>query len=224
MKWNVQQRGAFTLIELLVVIAIIAILVSMLLSALSQAKEKGRRIACVSNLKELSLSLHLFTIDNDRYPWRLPIAEGGSQARQRVFYSFQAMQSEITALKILTCPSDSRSVATNWASVADTNVSYFAGVDSKESRPNSLLVGDWSISGGRLNQDCPVAKVDNVAMGFGWNDIKNVAWGSKPHRNAGNISLGDASAHQVNVKKTQDFLRASDDDGDAFNNHILKPR
>src|SRR5262245_44836625 len=138
MKWNVRQRGAFTLIELLVTISIIGILASLLLPALSQAKEKGRRISCVSNLKELSLALHLFVVDNDRYPWRLPFAEGGSQGRQRVFYTFQAMQSEIDALKVLTCPSDARVVAKGWSSLADSNVSYFAGVDSKEGRPNSF--------------------------------------------------------------------------------------
>ena len=56
------RHTGFTLIELLVVVAIIAILAALLLGALNTARERSRRVECLSNLRQV-LNLHLLYAD-----------------------------------------------------------------------------------------------------------------------------------------------------------------
>lgn len=60
-----RKSEAFTLIELLVVIAIIAVLMGILMPALSRARENGKRAVCLNNSRQLTMAWMMYADDNE---------------------------------------------------------------------------------------------------------------------------------------------------------------
>jgi prepilin-type N-terminal cleavage/methylation domain-containing protein/prepilin-type processing-associated H-X9-DG protein len=103
------KRG-FTLIELLVVISIIALLLSILMPALSKVKEQARIVVCKSNLKQLSVAIDTYRVD---YNGKAPISLGGRSMWMFQLAPYMGESKYVDdptkvlegAMKVLWCPS-----------------------------------------------------------------------------------------------------------------------
>jgi prepilin-type N-terminal cleavage/methylation domain-containing protein len=155
------SRRAFTLIELLVVIAIIGILSSLLLPALGRAKESGRKISCVSNLRQVNLAVRLYTEDaSDSFPVSPnpnPYPNGIGAFYKELVKGYAGLTGPLTNTdKIFVCPSD----PTIHTTLSHAFTSYtFNGYEvdpgdtpritgqNFSSLPNpvrAVIVGDWT--------------------------------------------------------------------------------
>lgn len=192
-RFSNQKTTALTLTELIIVIASLVLLAAIVLPLLAAAKRKSSKLNCASNLKQLGLALRMWTDDNSgKYPMQVSVTDGGameSALAGDVAACFRVMSNTLDIPELPTCPNDTDHVpATNFESLSDSNISYFAGLDAAEIQPQSLLSGDDNliINGKRVQPG-----ILNVQI------TDTLAWTKERHRKAGNILLADGSVQQV---------------------------
>lgn len=140
----------FTLVELLVVIGIIAVLIAILLPALNRARESGKRVQCLSNMRQLGLAMTMYQGENkgrfphsgvERHAEDWVYWEPGRDRNQGVLVKFLGGKFDE---RIYTCPSDNPenhlngtngfpfSYSVNW------NICYYGGRGARQNYPPKI--------------------------------------------------------------------------------------
>jgi prepilin-type N-terminal cleavage/methylation domain-containing protein/prepilin-type processing-associated H-X9-DG protein len=173
-----KKVNGFTLIELLVVISIIALLMAILMPALSKAREVAKRAVCMSNLRQIGIGVNTYTTENKdilpverRSVFLLAGKLGELPSLNRSFYGWLDVGADDRILNpycggpykrddevpMLECPSDRR---ISWGPADDALLSYYDAVGT--SYHFNMFWWHYSVSGSipTLN-GYPVYKVKN---------------------------------------------------------------
>jgi hypothetical protein len=143
--------------------------------------------------------MRMWSNDNqDRFPWTS--TNLNEKILQPYAYCLLATN-ELNSPKILACPEDkARTRATFFdQNFSDKNLSYFLGLDADETKPQTILSGDRTLTTNNTIHT-GVVTIQNS---------KNLSWAPGIHKDAGNIGLGDGSSQQVSTKQ----IRSMIDDG-----------
>ena len=213
------MKQRFTLIELLVVIAIIAILASMLLPALNQARERARSANCISNLKGIGQISSMYCNDyNDFVPAASPRWRGDTWIA--MFYTLYGLQDKASSCPAATDACGYKQWGDNPGAEEGKNFIYSYGVhykavgeNGKDSRKLSFLLG----KGAKFSQmiqygDCEAdmnrtkgleSMTGKIQPGAYWGQGKEDKWYPVALRHAGNANIAMFDGHAMSMSRNE---------------------
>lgn len=187
--------GAFTVIELLAIVAVILILGLIVVPNKSgRPRQVGRQLACRNNLQQIGLAFKTWALDNKAlFPAQALTNNGGvlePHVATNAYVHFQVLSNELYSPRLLVCPADiGRTPVTNFARLANSNISYFVGLHAQSSMPQMFLSGDRNLTNG-------LPLTNNVLF---LTTNRPVGWTHELHSPSGNIGLADGSVQQFTI-------------------------
>ena len=212
------MKKRFTLIELLVVIGIIAILASMLMPALSKAKEKANQADCMNNMKQISTTLMMYSNDFKNM-FTVGIKNTGEQDDNNPHNSAGLANllycDYLKSPKTFICRSTKHkaaSVSNGWKQVA-------GNTDSKDGKGSGDVYNSYLYIGGLCTTE--VTSENGIARDKGDATPESADKSKGNHKQYGNVLFGDGhvegitgTKNEVWCKKDNYFNMGKDADND----------
>jgi prepilin-type N-terminal cleavage/methylation domain-containing protein len=184
---------AFTLIELLVVIAVIAMLVAIIVPSMAKAREQGKRVVCLSNLRAIGQSINVYAHDNDDM-----LIPGDAWEPWDIFGCVMEYHSEFV-------PSDLEYRQVNLGHLLVTQ----EVLPMPDTKKHVFFCPSHRTSDGRpiykqfergWGRNAPISYMFNTALDGFDGHVQGAEWPSLSHEDKIQFLMGDGSAHAFNLK------------------------
>jgi prepilin-type N-terminal cleavage/methylation domain-containing protein len=147
----VMNKKSFTLIELLVVVAIIAVLVAILLPALSAARETAKIAGCLNNQRQIGLAIMQYV--NEHNGWMVPYAEndGGEPPAKPLWYerlgNEGVLKYDYKTKSVLQCPADPREYTIYFNTAERGQRAYYCSYSANRYAMGSIApqIPEWKL-------------------------------------------------------------------------------
>jgi prepilin-type processing-associated H-X9-DG protein len=196
------RNRAITLIEVLIIVVVLILLVAILVPISERAMDRSIRMCCVNSLKQTGLAFQVWSGDNHGdFPMGIPQAQGGTKefvTGPNAYRHSQVMSNELSTPIVVICPADVRyeRMATNFAYLNNSNISFLIGVDAHPTNRSTILAGDRNIT-------------NRTAVRNGMLELtaaNPTSWTAEMHKNVGNLVFADGSVDQVSVADLQNAV------------------
>lgn len=190
------ETHGITLIEVLLIIVAVFVLIGLLTPG-HRAGPKARRVQCANNLRQTALSFLIWAEDHGgKLPFQISTNQGGSLDyvhSSELYRHFQNVSNELGNAWVFYCPADKqRAPATNFADLANTNISIFLTLSAHGTNRSVVLAGDRNIAANSQNYPPGIHRIPTN---------QPVTWGQGLHNPGGNLVFLDGRVEQCDNQK-----------------------